>query len=334
MNKKLERKKVFINWKVITLFLVAMAAVWSFFSFCDQIETRISQIPLAEMIHGAFGLKELLPLGISLLICLGSLLLILIITGVTSLTRPIGLLVIYSLLLPLVLLLSKGKTKEILIVAGFFGVALLYHLGGVAKEAHSRIKFSANSLAKGRSIVALILLVLIMISIYHGSIKLISHEGHGLQVVLEKRAVALIDRHVPKLVEGIFSSERVVELSKNLPAEINLRDLQKEVLGHLPQGSVIVKKAKEQAPKVIEFMQAEFQKTKKAFLKGPLLSLQNLYLLGALWSLLAIVTPFLGIAKGLSAIAGLLTALVIKFLVLTGIVTKVAEKVTLERLSF
>ena len=321
------------NIKFGCLLLFGLASVWLLCITCNLLEGRISRIPLTAMVRGTKGSESLLPLAASLLFCLGSLLAILIITGITTLVRPIGLLAVYALLLPLPLLLSRGKSKEIVVLAGLFGVTLLSHLGSAAKEMRSRIKFSLDSLDKWRSIVSLVLLVLVVISVYHGSVALISNEGPALQAALEEKAAGFIDKHVPELIEGMFSSERVAELSKSLPPEIDLGDLQGEILSHLPSGSLMVEKAREQAPKVIALMRAEFEKTKGAVLKGPLISLQNLGLLGALWTLLGTVALFLGIARVFSAIAGPLTGLVIELLLFTGVITKVREEVTLERLS-
>ena len=304
-----------------------------FLSYSNLIETKISQIPLAKMVRGAADWQTLLPVGASLAFCLGYLLLILILTGITALTRPIWLLAIYSLLLPLPLLLKGGTTKNNLIIAGLFGISLLYHLAGTTKEIHSRIKFSASLLSKGRSIVALILLVVLVLSICRGGAKLISNEGPAIQEALEEKAAELIDKHVPKLIDNLFSSERVTELSKGLPAEADIHKLQREMLAHLPKGTEIVDTVKKQTPQVIELMQTEFQKTKKAILKAPLISFQNLYLLGSLWSLLGAGAVFLTVVKAFSTIAGLLTGLAIQFLILIKVITKVEEKVALTRLS-
>ena len=321
------------NTRFGVLVLLGLASVWLLLVSCSILEGRISQIPLIAMIRGADRSEDLVPLGASLLFCLGSLLAILTVTGIATLARPVGLLAVYALLLPLPLVLGKGKPKEMLAVAAFLSVGLFCHLGGAAKEIRSRIRFSQDSMARWRSVVALALLMVVVFSIYQGSVRLVSSEGPELQVALEERAAGLIDEHVPKLVEQVFSSERVSEVSKGLPPEADLGDLKREILSHIPRGSVIVEGAKEEAPKAAALLKAELEKTKKAILKGPIISLQNLYLLGAIWTLVGTVALLLGVARVFSGIAGLLTGLVIEFLLRTGVIIKVKEEVTLERLS-
>jgi hypothetical protein len=321
------------NTRFGVLVVLGLASVWLLTVTCGLLEDRISQIPLIAVVRGAGGVADLGPVGAGLLLCLGSLLTVLAVSGIATLVRPVGLQAVYALLLPLPLALGRGKSKGIAAVAAFLCVSLFFHLCGAATEIRSRIKFSPDSIARWRSVVALALLMVIVFSLYRGGARLISTEGPELQVALEERAAGLIDEQVPRLVDEVFSSERVAEMSKGLPPEADLDDLKREILSHIPRGSEIVERAKEEAPKAVAVLKAELEKTRKAILKGPIISLQNLYLLGVLWTLVGTAALLLGVARIFSGIAGLLTGLVIEFLLRIGVIIKVEEEVALERLS-
>jgi len=308
--------------KYTVVLLVAGCLVYLLGSFFRGIEREIAEFPLLELIQGKGGI-ELLPLGVDLVLFTATLLGILTITGVAVIT-PVWFSAGYAILVSLFLTMFM-RDKMALFFGGFLLIAISRHLFGAKKEIHLRIQFSPDLISHGRSMVALVLLLVLIVPLYKGSKEFLENKGALLQRVVEEKGAQLIDRQVPRLVSQMLQSE---QLSKMLPSEVPLEEIQKEMLSHLPKGAVVVEKAREQAPKIVSFFRDEFRRALKGGLQG------FLFLAMLASSLLWPISILMVLARVLSAIAGLLTRVVVYFLIHTGVIKETTESVELKRLIF
>jgi len=144
-----------------------------------EIEREIGNFPILELTLGKGGIGLLKPIGISFLLFFTTLVAILVLTGTTTLS-PSWVGWAYASLLPVGLFLYL-RDQIGTIYGGLLFAAIMWHLGAVKKEIHLRIRFDPSLLGRGRSMVALVLLLVLLVPCYKGTGQLVETRGRVIQ---------------------------------------------------------------------------------------------------------------------------------------------------------
>jgi len=313
----------------VVLFGVSLLAVWWFCANCAALRGAVSQIPLTGLVLGSVGSEVLGPVGTSLVLTLISMMAVLAVIGFAAFLQPTWLFAVYSLVIPLPILIRWGTGREFLILAGLLGCLVLYHLGQAAGELHSRLVFRAGALSKGKSWVAMVLLVLAALLPARGGIELLDREGPELLCAVEERAIELIDTYTPQLIEmGLGSVEDQLPEQFSLGAE----DFEKHLRESIPSGAEIVQEVKKQLPRMQELVRSRTQEFRARISEGTSPILKVCVVLGVVSSLWGMLGALLLAANGFVLLSSLLTRLLLLGFKAAGLIEMQKEEVELDRM--